>query len=56
MNRLQNSICRFLKYVIELENLIIPQRICHSIQVPSIVFFLCRRRSGGRVQQEAIES
>ena len=39
MNRLQNSICRFLKYVIELENLIIPQRIRYSIHVPSIVFF-----------------
>ena len=47
MNRLQNSIFRFLKYVIELENLIffikyrvpiLPQRILHSMQVPSIDF------------------
>ena len=44
MNRLQNSIVRFLKYVIELENLIIllnigslflPHSILHSRQVPS---------------------
>ena len=60
MNRLQNSIVRFLKYVIGLENLIIllniGQNILHSRQVPSIDFLLCRRGSGGRVQQEAIES
>ena len=39
MNRLQNSIVRFLKYVIDLENLIIllniGQRILHSGQIPS---------------------
>ena len=43
MNRLQNSIVRFLKYVIDLENLIIllniGQSILHSRQVPSIAFF-----------------
>ena len=42
MNRLQNSIVRFLKYVIDLENLIIllniGQSILHSRQVPSIDF------------------
>ena len=44
MNRLQNSIVRLLKYVIELENLIkyrvpiLPQSIIHSRQVPSIDF------------------
>ena len=44
MNSLQNSIVRFLKYVIELENLIkyrvpiLPQSIIHSRQVPSIDF------------------
>ena len=42
MNRLQNSIVRFLKYVIDLENLIIllniGQSILHSRQVPSIHF------------------
>ena len=44
MNRLQNSIVRFLKYVIELENLIkyrvpiLPQSIIHSRQVPSSDF------------------
>ena len=45
MNRLQNSIVRFLKYVIHLENLIIllniGQSILHSRQVPSID--LCRK-------------
>ena len=43
MNRLQNSIVRFLKHVIDFENLIIllniGQSILHSRQVPSIVFF-----------------
>ena len=47
MNRLQNSIVRFLKYVIDLENLIIllniGQSILHSRQVPSIVFLFCRK-------------
>ena len=44
MNSLQNSIVQFLKYVIELENLIkyrvpiLPQSIIHSRQVPSIDF------------------
>ena len=42
MNRLQNSIVRFLKYEIDLENLIIllniDQSILHSRQVPSIDF------------------
>ena len=44
MNSLQNSIVRFLKYVIELENLIkyrvpiLPRSIIHSRQVPSIDF------------------
>ena len=49
MNKLQNSIVRFLKYLIDLENLIIllniGQSILHSRQVPSIDFL-----------QEAIES
>ena len=42
MNRLQNSIVRFIKYVIDLENLIIllniGQSILHSRQVPGIDF------------------
>ena len=46
MNRLQNSIVRFLKHVFDLENLIIllniGQSILHSRQVPSIVFFFAR--------------
>ena len=48
MNRLQNSIVRFLKYVIDLENLIIllniVQSILHSRPVPSIDF--CYAREG----------
>ena len=62
MNRLQNSIVRFLKYVIELENLIILLNIgsLSFLKVSFIagpyLFSLCRRVSGGRVQQEAIES
>ena len=47
MNRLQNSIVRFLKYVIELENLIILLNIgslsLHSRQVPSIDFLMEER-------------
>ena len=42
MNGLQNSIARFLKYVTDLENLIIllniGQSTLHSRQVPSIDF------------------
>ena len=64
MNRLQNSIFRFLKYVIELENLNILLNI-GSLSLLSVSFiayrslvliFAMRKGSGGRVRQEAIES
>ena len=64
MDRLQNSIVRFLKYVIELENLIILLdigslsflRVSFIADRSLVLTLLCRRGSGGRVQQEVIES
>ena len=54
MNRLQNSIVRFLKFVIELENLII---LLNIRSLSSVVLVFARKERGtGRVQQEVIES
>ena len=61
--RLQNSIVRFLKYVIELENLIILLNMgflsflrLSFIAEMLVLIFAMQERDGCCVQQEAIES
>ena len=63
MNRLQNSIVRFLKYMTELENLIILLNIgslsflrVSFIADRSLVLIFAMQEREWSVQQEAIES
>ena len=64
MNRLQNSIVRFLKYVTELENLIILLhigplsflRVSFITDRSQVLIFAMQEREWCRVQPEAIES